>query len=199
MYTLVRLFVLSEFDAVQYAYTWQDYLTVTGAIARFSQYLLMTWWRKLSGISSRNIDLVPRSISASVLLRPKTGCCPMTGHRLAQGWPPHIGRPISVRRPSDDRSPYSTNFRPKTVRSDQSGLISGRRLTAVKIACEKKTFRNLNKVVCKRWFCGYRWLLLHKDFSITVNYRWNNWKLPSNRQWTQWGCNTLPTRAIAWQ
>ena len=52
------------------------------------------------------------------LLRPKTGCYPMTCHRLSQGWPQH--------------------FRPKTVRSDQSDLISGQRLTVAKIACEKE-------------------------------------------------------------
>ena len=89
-----------------------------------------------------------------------------TGHRLSQGWPPHIGRPISCCRPSDDRSSYSTNFWPKTLRSDQSALISGRRLTAAKNCLWKRTFRNLNSVMYKIWFCGYRWLLLHNDFSI---------------------------------
>ena len=28
-----------------------------------------------------------------------------------------------------------------------------------------RTFRNLNCVMCKTWFCDYRWLLLYKDFS----------------------------------
>ena len=98
------------------------------------------------------------------LLRPKTGRCPMTGHRLSQGWSPHMGRPISVRWLSHDRSSYSTNFRPKTDRSDQSDLISGRRLTAAKKCLSEITFRNLNNVMYKIRFCGYHWLLLYKEF-----------------------------------
>ena len=88
----------------------------------------------------------------------------MTGHRLSQGWSPHMGRPISVRWLSHDRSSYSTNFRPKTDRSDQSDLISGRRLTAAKKCLSEITFRNLNNVMYKIRFCGYHWLLLYKEF-----------------------------------
>ena len=99
----------------------------------------VAWGVKQDWLGWRQIN---RCFYTIALLRPKTGCCPMTGHRLSQGWPPHIGRPISVRRPSDDRSSYSTNFRPF------------------------RTFRNLNNVMYKIWFCGYRWLLLHNDFSI---------------------------------
>ena len=75
---------------------------------------------------------------------------------------------------SDDRSSYSTNFRPKTVRSDQSDLISGRRLTAAKNCLWKRTFRNLNNVMHKIWFCDYRWLLLYKDFRYE-NQLWVKW------------------------
>ena len=103
-------------------------------------------------------------LAKSLLLRPKTGRCPMTGHRLSQGWSPHMGRPISVRWLSHDRSSYSTNFRPKTDRSDQSDLIPGRRLTAAKKCLSEITFRNLNNVMYKIRFCGYHWLLLYKEF-----------------------------------
>ena len=96
----------------------------------------------------------------SILLRPKTGCCPMTGHRLSQGWPPHIGRSMSVRRLSYDQTSYSTHFRAKTVRFDHSHLISGRGLTAVRIACGKEHLKSwiilcvkYGFVVVTNYFC----------------------------------------------
>ena len=129
------------------------------------------------------------------ILRPKTRCGPMTGHRQSQGWPPHIGRPISVRRPSHHRSSYSTNCRPNTYSSDQSDLISGW-LEAADICLWKRAFRNLNNDMCKIRFCGYRRLFLHKGYSQKNNYEWYIWKLPSNQQWTQWHCNTFQSKNI---
>ena len=44
------------------------------------------------------------------------------------------------------------------------------------------------------------WLTLiisaQRFFQIKNNYEWNNWKLPSNRQWTQWRCNTFQSTNI---
>ena len=149
----------------------------------WNKHFLSSWWRHqmetfsallafVRGIHmTRSFDVyfglrLNKQLSKQWLLRPKTRCCPMTGHRLSEGWPPHIGRPISVRRPTNDQSSYSTNSQPKTIRSDQSDLISGWRLTATKNCLWKRTLRNLNNVMCKICFCDYHWLPMYKDFSI---------------------------------
>ena len=95
-------------------------------------------------------------------------------------------------RPTTNRWPFIVQHKlpAKTVRSDQSDLISGRRLTAANNCLWKRTFRNLNNVMRKIWFCHYRWLLLYKDiFYMKINHGLNDWKLSSKRQRTQWCCN----------
>ena len=64
-------------------------------------------------------------------------------------------RRLAAALPAEDRPlwPIRFDFRPKTD-CRQNCLW-------------KRTFRNLNNVMYKIWFCGYPWLLLHKDFLIS--------------------------------
>ena len=89
---------------------------------------------------------------------------------------PVIGCPKAGRRTLDD--PSASANHPMT--GHRTAQTSDRRLSTLtnqiwfpaedwlppKNCLWKRTFRNLNNVMYEIWFCGYRWLLLHNDFSI---------------------------------
>ena len=121
------------------------------------------------------------------MLRPKTGRCPMTGHRLCQGRPPHNGWPISVRRQhkllakSRPFLPIRFDFRPR-------------------IDCTKI----VKKKLLETWIMLYvqydLWVIVYhlctKTFPNKNNYEWKDWKLLPNWQWTQWRRNTFQATNI---
>ena len=113
-----------------------------------------------------------------------------------------IGCPKAGRRTMDD--PSASDDHPKT--GHRTAQTSDRRPSALtnqiwfpaedwltqRNACEKEHLGTWIMLCVKYVFVIIADYICTKTFpKKKKNYDWNNWKLPLNRQWTQWGCNTF--------
>ena len=133
-----------------------------------------------------------------ILLWPKPGHCPMTGHWLFQCSPPHIGRSISVWR-SHDKSQLPVGDRPLWPMKFEDHPPLLWRKTDCRLNCLWKVkFVHLDNVIYNIIFCGCS--LLHMCNGISShNQLWNDSKCSWNRRWNKlcYNCDLFQSTNIS--
>ena len=116
-------------------------MTDTRLCAGFKAFIpkLLPFWRRGCNLNNHQMMVV------NPMLRPKTGCCPMTSHSLSQGWLTHFNdHPMTGHRTAQ------TSGRRPCALTNQIWFPVEHSLTQK--CLWQRTFRNLDNIMCKIWF-----------------------------------------------